>query len=97
MFGKLLVNWHIWSQLSFCVVCYLGEDYASHQPNPRQTYKGVIRRLSSTFKLGRLKRDEDNRMIAPASVAYSSRQSWYLYTLHGMGLLFYPSCRQAKA
>lgn len=62
-----------------------------------QTYEGVIRRLSSTFKLGRLKRDEDTRMIAPASVAYSRQQCWRIYTLHGVGLLFYPSLRQAKA
>ncbi len=97
MFGKLFVNLHTWSQIGFCVVRYLGVDCVSQQPDPVQTYKGVIRRLSSTFKLGRLKRDEDDRMIAPASVAYSRQQSWHLYTLHGVGLLFYPSRRQAKA
>ena len=97
MFGKLLVNLHTWSRTSFCVVRFLREDCISQQPDPKQTYEGVIRRLSSTFKLGRLKRDEDDRMIAPTSVAYSRQQSWCLYTLHGVGLLFYPSRRQAKA
>lgn len=97
MFGELFVNLHTWRRISFCVVRSLGEDCVSQQPDPVQTYKGVIRRLSSTFKFGRLKRDEDDRTIAPASVAYSRQHGWRFYTLHGVELLFYPSRRQAKA
>ena len=74
MFGEFLVNLQSRNQL---ITWERG-----------QTYEGVYRRKSSTFKLGRLKRDEDNRSIAPASVAYSRRHVRCLYTLHGAGLLF---------
>lgn len=97
MFGRLFVNLHTWIQT-------LGLGQRNHRGNSSQTdwiqvqtFEGVNRRPSSTFKLGRLKRDEDDRMIAPASVAYSRRHSRRIYTLHGVGLLFYPSLRQAKA
>lgn len=97
MFGRFFVNLHTWIQtLGLTWVDYRG-DYPQTDWIPVQTYKGVNRRPSSTFKLGRLKRDEDDRMIAPASVAYSRRHSRRIYTLHGVGLLFYPSLRQAKA
>lgn len=62
-----------------------------------QTYEGVYRRSSSTFKLGRLKREKDARTIALASVVYSHRQVRCNYTHNGVGLLFYLSRRQAKA
>lgn len=97
MFGRLFVNLHTWIQTHCLVMSYHSGECVSNDRIQGQTYEGVIRRLSSTFKLGRLKRDEDNRIIAPASVAYSRQQSWRIYTLHGVGLLFYPSLRQAKA
>lgn len=62
-----------------------------------QTYEGVYRRSSSTFKLGRLKREKDARTIALASVVYSRRPVRCHYTHNGVGLLFYLSRRQAKA
>ncbi len=97
MFGRLFVNLHTWIRLYCSDSKSHGGEATAGQWIQEQTYEGVIRRLSSTFKLGRLKRDEDDRMIAPASVAYSRQQSWRFYTLHGVGLLFYPSRRQAKA
>lgn len=97
MFGRLFVNLHTWIQTHCLVMSYHSGECVSNDRIQGQTYEGVIRRLSSTFKLGRLKRDEDDRMIAPASVAYSRRHSRRIYTLHGVGLLFYPSLRQAKA
>lgn len=97
MFGRLFVNLHTWIQIHCLVILSHSGECVSNDRIQEQIYEGVIRRLSSTFKLGRLKRDEDNRMIAPASVAYSRQQSWCIYTLHGVGLLFYPSLRQAKA
>ncbi len=97
MFGRLFVNLHTWIRLYCSDSKSHGGEATAGQWIQEQTYEGVIRRLSSTFKLGRLKRDEDTRMIAPASVAYSRQQSWRIYTLHGVGLLFYPSLRQAKA
>ena len=97
MFVRFLVNLRTWIQIRCSEMASHGGECASGLWIQEQTYEGVIRRLSSTFKLGRLKRDEDDRMIAPASVAYSRQQSWRFYTLHGVGLLFYPSRRQAKA
>lgn len=97
MFGRFFVNLHTWIQaLGLALVNHRGDCRQSDWVRV-QTYEGVNRRPSSTFKLGRLKRDEDDRMIAPASVAYSRRHSRRIYTLHGVGLLFYPSLRQAKA
>ena len=97
MFGRFLVNLRTWIQLCCSGRASHGGEGAAGQWIQEQTYEGVIRRLFSTFKLGRLKRDEDNRTIAPASVAYSRQHGWRFYTLHGVGLLFYPSRRQAKA
>ena len=97
MFGRLFVNLHTWIQRH----CQLGVSHSGELPFwywiQEQTNEGVIRRPSSTFKLSRLIRDEDDRMIASASVAYSRQQCWRFYTLHGVGLLFFPSLRQAKA
>ena len=97
MFGRLFVNLHTWIQIHCSERVSHGGELASGLWIQEQTYEGVIRRLSSTFKLGRLKRDEDDRTIATASVAYSRQPGWRFYTLHGVGLLFYPSRRQAKA
>jgi len=97
VFGRLFVNLHTWIQIHCpSKVFHSGVLLCGHWVQG-QTYEGVIRRPSSTFKLGRLIRDEDDRMIAPTSVAYSRQQSWCFYTLHGVGLLFFPSLRQAKA
>ncbi len=97
MFGRFFVNLRTWIQRH----CLLEVSHSGEIPYrcwiQVQKYEGVIRRLSSTFKLGRLKRDEDDRTIATASVAYSRQPGWRFYTLHGVGLLFYPSRRQAKA
>lgn len=97
MFGRLFVNLRTWIQIHCSERTSHGGECSSGLWIQEQTYEGVIRRLSSTFKLGRLKRDEDDRTIAPTSVAYSRQPSWRFYTLHGVGLLFYPSRRQAKA
>lgn len=59
--------------------------------------KGVYRCLSSAFKLGRLKRDEDNLTIAPASVAYSRRIVGVSICYTVWGCCFYLSRGQAKA
>lgn len=71
MFGRLFVNLHTWIQIHCSERVSHGGELASDLWIQEQTYEGVIRRLSSTFKLGRLKRDEDDRTIAPTSVAYS--------------------------
>lgn len=71
MFVRFLVNLRTWIQIRCSEMASHGGECASGLWIQEQTYEGVIRRLSSTFKLGRLKRDEDDRTIAPASVAYS--------------------------
>lgn len=60
MFGRLFVNLHTWIQRH----CQLGVSHSGELPFwywiQEQTNEGVIRRPSSTFKLGRLIRDEDD-------------------------------------
>ena len=71
MFGRLFVNLRTCIQIRSSERASHGGECASGLWIQEQTYEGVIRRLSSIFKLGRLKRDEDDRTIAPASIAYS--------------------------
>lgn len=97
MFGRFFVNLRTWIQRHCPLEVSHSGELSYWYWIQVQKYEGVIRRPSSTFKLGRLIRDEDDRMIASTSVAYSRQQCWRFYTLHGVGLLFFPSLRQAKA